>query len=169
MPASIARASRSASATDNPKPSVAFGWPRHCVPEYSDVLVGVIKRCALFNQLLKCRVNDPVLRVRTTGDAQENVRIHQARSNRNLIVFLVEPFARNRLGQWRNLVGELRQGIQPRTYFGRRTRRLGGGLYGGALGKNVFDVCLNAHTSGSSLCCDLVRNFDRDLHSDNLA
>lgn len=107
MPASIARTSRSASAALNPKPLRTR--PSHCIPKLGDILVRVVKDCALAGESSERRVYDLVLRIGASGHAQQDVGIYQTRRNSHLVVILVKPIAGNRLGQRWNLVRELGQ------------------------------------------------------------
>jgi hypothetical protein len=109
MPASIARTSRSASAALNPKPLRTTGLASHCIPKLGDILVPVVKDCALAGESSERRVYDLVLRIGASGHAQQDVGIYQTRRNRHLVVILVKPIAGNSLGQRWNLVRELRQ------------------------------------------------------------
>src|SRR5690348_17277189 len=110
-----------------------------------------------------------VLWIRPASHPQQNVRIHQTRNNPHLIVFLINPFAGNRLREGRNLVRKLRQRIQPRAYF-RRTphspvfRTFAVHL----LSQQLLNVCFNSHSARLRACGYLIRDFERHFHSNNL-
>ena len=67
MPASIARTWRSASATVKPRPLRKSA--RHRIPELSDVLVCIVKNCALESESSQRCVYELVLRIRAACHA----------------------------------------------------------------------------------------------------
>jgi len=146
--------------SDGQSQSVALSRARHRVPEFRYVLVGIAQRCALFRQARKCRSNNLVLWIQTAIHAKENIGIDQAPSSRHLVVILIDPFAGDGFRQWWDLVGKLSQRVQPRTYLDRRARVFRWWLRRCSLSEDVLDVCFHP---------DLVRDFDRDLHTINVA
>ncbi len=97
--------------------AVASQRARHGIPKLSDILVRVVENGALTSELSERRVYELVLGIGAPRHAKKDIGIHQARGNRHLIVSLVNPLARNSLRQWRNLVGELGQRVEPGADF----------------------------------------------------
>jgi len=65
--------------------SVALSRTRHRIRQFRDVLVRIAQHSPLFGEARKRRGNNLVLWIQTASHAQENIRIHQARSNDHLI------------------------------------------------------------------------------------
>jgi len=74
-----------------------------------NILVRIVKDCALASESSERRVDDLVLRIGAPGHAQQDVGIYQTRRNSHLFVILVKPIAGNSLGQRWNLIRELSQ------------------------------------------------------------
>jgi hypothetical protein len=76
----------------------------HGVPELRDILMCIVQRGTLSGELRQSPVDNLMVWVRATRYAQENVRIDETRSNRHLVVVLVDPFAGDRRWERRNPV-----------------------------------------------------------------
>jgi hypothetical protein len=84
---------------------ISLWRPGHRISEFGDVLMSVIKNCALDRQIRERTVYRRVMRIGTPGDTQQNIRIYEAGVNRHLLRILIKALSREGLiGKLRNLV-----------------------------------------------------------------
>src|SRR5258708_627806 len=84
-------------------------------------------------------------------------------------MFLIYPFAGDGIGQRRNLVGELRQRVQPGANLFWRSCLPSRRSCRHPLSQNFFNVLLNWDAACLRLRCQFIWNIDSDLHSETLA
>jgi hypothetical protein len=71
--------------------TVASDRASHHVPKLGDVLVGVVQNRALSLKTGKSCIDELVVRVGASGDAQEDIRVDQTPRDCPLVVVLVNP------------------------------------------------------------------------------
>jgi hypothetical protein len=74
-----------------------------------------MKSCALRGEPDQSGINEAMLRVGPSGNAQQDIRVNKTRGDSHLVVILVNPLPGNSRRQGRNLVRELSKRVEPGT------------------------------------------------------
>jgi hypothetical protein len=78
--------------SDGQTKTIARDGPSHCIPKLSDILVRIMKSRALHGESSESCINEFMLGVEASGNAEQDVRVDQTRGNSHLVVILVNPF-----------------------------------------------------------------------------